>query len=431
MIEGHNSVKIDYGEDPEDDIAIGCGQNIDLPMTDVIADLRERKRTIEKGGINCIPLPFKRFRTEIPGIEQEQYVVVTAPTKGGKSQFASYVYLYHAIDYAFAHPTQCSVHVIYFALEESQMRIKHRYISHLLYQLDHIRVSPTDLRSTDVDFPLSDGILNLLETPRYKERLEFFDRCVQFETEDTNPTGILRVCEEYAKSVGEYKSVKKKSRGGSQEVEVFQSYIPYDKKHYKIVFIDHIGLVDLERGMTLKQSMDKLSEYCVKYLRNRYKFTIVAIQQQAMESEGLEAIKQKRMMPSVATLGDTKYTARDANLVIGLFDPSFFGLPTFNKYVIHDSNNNGLFNYCRFAQLIRGRDGEQGGICPLFFDGAVCHFEELPPPDDQNMPQYYAKAKQLKISKRQKTQNPKTTNLTLLSLFKFKSKWKKPMFFSL
>lgn len=431
MIQGHNSVKIDYGEDPDDDIAIGCGQNIDLSMTDVITDLRERKRTVEKGGINCIPLPFKRFRTEVPGIEQEQYVVVTAPTKGGKSQYASFVYLYHTLDYAFAHPDQCSVHVIYFALEESQMRIKHRYISHLLYKLDHIRISPTDLRSTDVDFPLSDGILNLLETPRYQERLEFFDRCVQFETEDTNPTGILRVCEEYAKSVGEYKSVKKKSRGSSQEVEVFQSYTPYDKKHYKIVFIDHIGLVDLERGMTLKQSMDKLSEYCVKYLRNRYKFTIVAIQQQAMESEGLEAIKQKRMMPSVATLGDTKYTARDANLVIGLFDPSFFGLPTFNKYVIHDSNNNGLFNYCRFAQLIRGRDGEQGGICPLFFDGAVCHFEELPPPDDPNMPQYYAKAKQLKISKRQKTQNPKTTNLTLLSLFKFKPKWKKTKYFFL
>lgn len=24
-----------------------------------------------------------------------------------------------------------------------------------------------------------------------------------------------------------------------------------------------------------------------------------------------------------------------------------------------------------------------GGLCPLFFDGAVCQFEELPRPDDQ------------------------------------------------
>ena len=149
-----------------------------------------------------------------------------------------------------------------------------------------------------------------------------------------------------------------------------------------------------------------------------------------MESEGLDAIKQKRMTPSVATLGDTKYTARDANLVIGLFDPSFFGLPSWNKYSIQDANGDGLLNYSRFAQLIRGRDGEQGGICPLFFDGAVCHFEELPVWNDPALPQYYARAKSLKASKRKKLQQ-KVTNLTLLSLFKFKPKWKTRKLFSL
>lgn len=25
-----------------------------------------------------------------------------------------------------------------------------------------------------------------------------------------------------------------------------------------------------------------------------------------------------------------------------------------------------------------------GGLCPLFFDGAVCQFEELPKPDNKN-----------------------------------------------
>lgn len=419
MIEGTNSSQ-SYFEDPhlyyEQEIALGCGQNQNLTMRDVLDDLRERKNVIKNGGINCIPLPFKRFRSEIPGIEQEQYVVVTAPTKGGKTQFASYVYLYHTLDYAFEHPDQCSVHIIYFALEESEMRIKQRYISHLLYKLDGIRISPTDLRSTDAEYPLDDGILNLLETPRYRERLDFFDKCVQFETEDTNPTGILRVCEEYAKSVGEYKSYKKKSRGSNQEVEIFQSYKQYDKNHYKIAFFDHVGLVDLERGMTLKQTMDKLSEYSVKYLRNRFKYTVVAIQQQAMESEGLDAIKMKRMTPAVATLGDTKYTARDANLVIGLFDPNFFGLPTWKNYTIQDANNEGLLNYSRFAQVLRGRDGEQGGICPLFFDGAVCDFEELPRYNDPMVKAYYDKAKRLKQSRRQRKPNTVQTSLSLFNL---------------
>lgn len=32
-----------------------------------------------------------------------------------------------------------------------------------------------------------------------------------------------------------------------------------------------------------------------------------------------------------------------------------------------------------------------GGICPLFFDGAVCQFEELPRPDDkENLKKIYS-----------------------------------------
>lgn len=48
----------------------------------VISDLEERRENIINGNINSIPSPFKRFRNDFIGIEQGQYVVVTAPTKG-------------------------------------------------------------------------------------------------------------------------------------------------------------------------------------------------------------------------------------------------------------------------------------------------------------------------------------------------------------
>ena len=50
----------------------------------VIDNLEERRKNLMKGGVNCIPLPFERFRSEIPGIEQGQYVVITANQKTGK-----------------------------------------------------------------------------------------------------------------------------------------------------------------------------------------------------------------------------------------------------------------------------------------------------------------------------------------------------------
>ena len=48
---------------------------------DVIASLEKRRENALNGGVNCIPLPFKRFRREIPGIEQGQYVLVSANQK--------------------------------------------------------------------------------------------------------------------------------------------------------------------------------------------------------------------------------------------------------------------------------------------------------------------------------------------------------------
>lgn len=48
----------------------------------VIKGLEERRNNIINGNINSIPSPFKRFSSDFVGIEQGQYIVVTAPTKG-------------------------------------------------------------------------------------------------------------------------------------------------------------------------------------------------------------------------------------------------------------------------------------------------------------------------------------------------------------
>ena len=364
----------------------------------VINSLEKKRDNVLNGGVNCIPLKFERFRSEVPGVEQGQYVLISANQKVGKTNIADFIYLFSVLDYCFEHPDQCSCHIIYFALEESIQRIIERYMSHLLYKLDGLRFAPADLRSTHKEYPIPEDVINLLKSEKYQERFRFFEKCVQFDTENTNPTGILRVCEEYAKSVGEYKSHKIPSKGNfTKEIEVFDSYKQNDPNHYKIVIVDHIGLVDKEQGFKTKDAIDKLSEYFVKYLRNRYNYTCVAIQQQASDTEGLEAQKLKKMVPSAAGLSDSKYTAKDANLVLGLFDPSKFGLPTWLGYKIQDADGSGLMTYGRFLYVIANRDGEMGGVCPLFFDGAVCNFEELPKPDDVNgITEFYNRAKNMK-----------------------------------
>lgn len=402
MIQGTNNSSVELSQ--KEFMEYATGLNGLTSTKSVIDNLIARRENVLSGGVNCIPLPFERFRNEVPGVEQGQYCVITASQKTGKTNLADFIYVFSVLDYTFEHRSECSAHIIYFSLEEAVQKVIERYMSYLLYKLDGIRIPPVDLRSTSKDYPVDKAILDKLQSPKYQERLRFFEECVQFETEDTNPTGILRVCEQYAKTVGYYVSHKMESRGNSfKEVDVFDSYTANDPNHYKIVVIDHISLVDKEQGFKTKDAVDKMSEYFVKYLRNRYGFTCVAIQQQASESEGLEAIKQKRMLPTAASLSDSKYTSRDADIVMGLFDPSKFGLPNWLGYVIQDTQGHGLRNYGRFLYVIANRNGEMGGICPLFFDGAVCNFEELPKPDEvTELAKYYTRASQLKTYRQQK-----------------------------
>lgn len=346
-----------------------------------LESLRIRRNRILDGQLNCIPSPFKRFSNDFIGIEQACYYTVTSFTKGGKSQFASYTFIYKPLMFCYYNNIDIDLKIIYFPLEETPERIMNRFMSWLLYDFSKgkIRISPRDLRSTTS--AVDESVLELLNSDEIQNILKYFEEHIIFPKEAGNPTGIYKICRQYAESRGKVYTKKVKSKdefGNTKEVEVFDRYEPNNPNEYILAIIDTINLIDTERGMTLKQSMDKLSEYCAKYLRNRYFISPVIIQQQAFEQESNEAFKLGRVRPSVAGLGDSKYTSRDSNVVLGLFSPFRFSIKEYEGYDISKFKDN-----IRFLEMIVNRDGEMGGLCPLYFDGAVCQFEELPRPDDK------------------------------------------------
>ena len=142
--------------------------------------------------------------------------------------------------------------------------------------------------------------------------------------------------------------------------------------------IDHISLIDQERSLSKKEAIDKLSEYLAKYLRNRYNFTPIVIQQQSTENESNDSFKLNRIRPSGAGLSDSKYVQRDVNVLMGLFSPFKFGLKEYMGYDITKFKD-----HIRFLEMCVNRDGEMGGLIALYFDGATCTFKELPPPEDK------------------------------------------------
>jgi hypothetical protein len=348
----------------------------------VISHIKERRNRILNNEINSIPSPFIRFSDDFVGVEQGKYYLITASTKASKTQFTSFVFVYNTLLYAYEHPNQVEVKIFYYPLEETPEDIMERFMCYLLYKVSHnkIRISPTDLRSTKNDRPVSEEIIELLESEEYNKLLSYFENHIIF-SPSCNPTGILNECKKYAEDNGIVHTKKQKIKddfGETREIDAFDYYESSNPNEYRLIIIDHVSLLHQERGLTLKQTIDKLSEYCV-LLRNRYKFSPVVIQQQAMAGESLDAIKENKVRPTIANLGDSKYCGRDCNLAIGLFSPFKHDLKEYLAYDITKFRDN-----IRFAEVLLNRGGSPGGICPLYFDGAVNFFAELPKPNDTN-----------------------------------------------
>ena len=91
---------------------------------------------------------------------------------------------------------------------------------------------------------------------------------------------IYKTIKDYADKNGiiHRKKVKitNKETGNTEEVEAFDYYEPHDKKEYVIIITDHVSLLNQERGMNLRETINKYSEYMM-VARNNYHYIFIVI----------------------------------------------------------------------------------------------------------------------------------------------------------
>jgi hypothetical protein len=346
----------------------------------IINNLKTRRERVLNGEVNCIPSSFTRFREDFVGIEQGKYFLVSGQTKAAKTQIATNMFVYNPLFYAYENPDKIHLKIFYFPLEESVENITLRFMSHLLAKYSDYRISPLDLKSTNENKVAPLEALELLESEKYQDVLKFYNNTVMF-FEDRNPTGIKRQIQSYAEKNGTIHKKKititNKETGLSEEREVFDYYEPHDPKEYVIIIVDHISLITPESNMDLRESINRLSEYMIMF-RNRYNYIPVIIQQQGVETGNLEAFKNNKIRPTMSGLSDSKYTAKDCSMMLGITNPYSHELDNYLGYDIRKFKDS-----IRFLEVVLNREGQSNGIIALYFDGKTCTFKELPPPNDR------------------------------------------------
>lgn len=339
----------------------------------VLENAKERREKILSGKVNCIPSPFKTFRYDFPGVELGTYYLVSGGAKSSKSKITNFLFLFNSILYAYHHPELVRLKVFYALLEEKAENITGKFICYLLYILSdkRIRIDIKTFKSVDEDRILSPEILQLLGTLEYQSILRFFEEHVVF-IPDRNPTGVYHTLEKYAEANG---TIHRKKVEG-YEKEIFDYYEPNDPDEYVLCIIDHISLISCERGMDLRNSIKKLSEY-LKIVRNKYNYIPVVVQQQNSESLSLEAFKANKIRPTQKGLADSQDPGKDCDVMLGITSPFSWELKEYLKYDITK-----LRGYSKFLEIVLGRDGESNAILGMYFDGATGYYAPLPKYDN-------------------------------------------------
>lgn len=349
-------------------------------VNNVINYLKERRERNIQGKINCIPSPFRGFVSEFVGIEQEKYYVVTGTQKSAKSQFTSFLFIFHPLIYAFEHPQELRVKILYAPLEESPEQAIMRFIRFILFKYsDHrIRIDPQTLESVIERKALPEEVLDLLEQSPYKELLEFYESNVIF-LQEKNPTGIYKKCIQYALEHGtrEQSEITVKDEFGMDEKrKQFKRYIPNDPDEYVIIVQDHASVLSTESGMDIRGTINKMSKYNME-LRDYYRMIPVLVQQQSIENQSLDAFKLTRVRSTVSGLADCKDTRYDCSVMLGLSNPNAMEVKNFLGYDITKLGDNQ-----RFLEVMLARYSTMNSITALYFDGAVSYFTEMPKPND-------------------------------------------------
>jgi len=298
----------------------------------------------------------------------------------GKTSFVDDVFLYGSLDYILSNPdSNIELDIDYFSFEIDSKTKLVKGVARRLWH-DYNIIADVNTILSKGEHYCSDELYNIVKGYRnYFEKIE--DYLTVHDMTD-NATGINKYLIEKAKKRGtiEFKNINKDPEG--EPIMRFDKYTPNKDNVYWLIIIDHIALLREERGFNTKQNIDKMSQYLVS-MRNNFGATPVVIQQLTFDTDNDERFKSNRLTPTLKDFGDSKYTTRDANVIMTLYSPYRHGITQFEGYDITK-----LGNKFRNLEILENRDGEPNVNIGLNFIDKVGTFRELPKPKDMTPESY-------------------------------------------
>jgi len=335
-------------------------------------DLLEKEIQAGIDGKNSgIPMGFNRLNKHI-GIRKRMMTTVLGGTGTGKSALVYNAYILQPFDFIRKNPNlNIKMKVILFSMERSKIYILAKWLSREIFLSQGILIPLQKLLGWwDIKLTKDEHDLVLMHKDYICELEQFCDIIEGA----LNPTGIYKYVKNYATENGRFE----------EKDEFTKIYIPNHPNEIVIPMVDHYGLIKIEKTMTKKEAIDKLSEF-FQIFRDSYGYSPVGVSQINRElGSALNRKLSDNLEPNIDNIKESGSPGEASDVVISLFQPSKYKTEDISYKVdkFIDPNTGG--DFFRSLKILKHSYGEDSLRIGLGFMGSIGLFSELPKPKDMD-----------------------------------------------
>lgn len=346
-------------------------------------DLRKRIADGVAGKYQGLTNGLGRVNEHIYNVQKGWYYLIGGLSGTGKTSLVDFMALAAIKD---AENRKIPLEIFYYSYEIDGETKFTQWLSNHIFTKHHVEVPPEciaglgDYRLSPAQYALVDKELDHFE--------QIYNR-INFRFDPTNPTGIYKELLDYYNANGtiieeEYEGMDDFGQVKTQKRII--GYQPNDPNKKVIVILDHIALTKIERRFSLKENIDKMSEYCV-WFRNIFGTIFFVLQQ---FNQGLHAIERKKysgeeLVPAQNDFKDSGNPYQDCDAALGIFNPHAMGGAS-KKIFGYDLNL--MHRNFRLINIIKNRKGRAQIVYGFYFNPKAGFFKILPRPQDMQERDY-------------------------------------------
>jgi len=310
-----------------------------------------------KDGKNVgIPTGLLKLNKVIYGIQRKCLITIGADSGSGKTSFAVDQFVYELIKNKGDNP----VNILYYSFEMSGDILYAKILS--LYIYDTFNKVITYETILSLLQPISDENYEYIKKSeewlfKLQESFTIYDKAL-------TPSGIYATSKNWLKEFGEFIEIN----------EHKEDYREYDSQQYKVILIDHVGLIAGSDSKKVK--IDTVADYMI-YFRNKCNITGIFIQQLNRNSKSMDRKTNGYELVGIEDFKDSSGTTDASEIVLALFYPYREKIARCENYPIQ----NVLKHRFRLLEVLKNRYGKADINIGCTFHGEIGLFKELPKPE--------------------------------------------------